>query len=142
LYLCGVINQQQTTKKEKEMETVNSYKEIGNTTYGITPLQGRKREIVQYAETIASLDPLFWNQYVMAFDYTDEPLWVVNPGDTDLNDIISWDGVKRIEIWDYSTDTDEHGGRTVHRFEFMYYATKKALGQYIESRNMAPARLS
>lgn len=125
------------------METVNIYKEIGNATYGIAPLQGHKREIVQYAETIASMDPHSWNQYVIAFDYTDEPLWVVNPGDTDLKAIMFWDGVKRVEIWDYSTEINEEGRNVLaHGFEFMYYATKKALDQYIENRGITPAALS
>lgn len=120
------------------METANIYEEIGNTEYSIAPLQGHKREIVQYAEIVASLDPDFWNQYVMAFDYTDEPLWVVNPGDTDLKDTISWDGVKRVEIWDYSTEVNEEGRHVLaHGNETVYYATKKALGQYMENRKPA-----
>lgn len=125
------------------METVNIYKEIGKTTYGISPMKGRKREIVQYAETIAALDPCFWNQYVIAFDYTDDPLWVVNPGDSDIEGIISWNGVKRVEVWDYSTETNEEGRNVLcHGFELMYYATKKALDQYIGNRGLTSADLS
>lgn len=125
------------------METVNIYKEIGNATYGIAPMQGHKREIVQYAEIIASLDSYSCNQYVMAFDYTDEPLWVVNPGDADFKTIISWDGVKRVEIWDYSSEVNEEGREVlVHGYDLMYYATKKALDQYIENRGITPDALS
>lgn len=124
------------------MKTANIYEEeIGNMTYLVSPLQSHKREIMQYAEAIASLDPGFWNQYVMAFDYTDDPLWVVNPGDADLKDIISWNGVKRIEIWDYSTEVNEEGRNVLaHGNESMYYATGRALDQYIASRGLMPER--
>lgn len=107
------------------------------TSVNINFIRDNKREIRQYAEIIADFDGAKWWQYVMAFGAPDEDgeeviLWSVQAGDgrESVKDAITWDGVQRVEVYDYGHD----GERVTLKRECVYVANRAALARYTAAR--------
>ena len=92
-------------------------------------LNGNRAAVRDYANTIASMSATSSNAYVMAFDKNNETLWTVQADNLDsVNEIINWQGVRRVEIYDHSADG-------AYKFEYVYITSRKSLNEYTSERN-------
>ena len=102
-----------------------------NTEVYIYNLNGSRAAIRSYANTIAEVSASSSNAYVMAFDKNNEILWTVQTVNLeDVNEIINWKGVCRVEIYDHSVDGS-------YKVEHVYVTSKKSLNEYTSERNAA-----
>lgn len=85
-------------------------------------LKGHKKGIRDYARLIALQDPSNCNGYMIAIGEDNEPLWCVQAGEE--NEAITWDGVKRVEIYKHSVDGE-------CKYEYVYVSSQKALNEYM-----------
>lgn len=68
-------------------------------------LDGNRAVVRDYANTIAEMSATSSNAYVMAFDKNNEILWTVQVDNLDdINEVINWQGVRRVEIYDHSVN--------------------------------------
>ena len=101
-----------------------------NTEVYIYNLNGNRAAVRDYAKTIAEMSATSSNAYVMAFDKDNEMLWTVQAGDS-INEVkaaINWQGVRRVEIYDHSTDG-------TYKVEYVYVTSQKSLTVYTSERN-------
>lgn len=73
----------------------------------------------------------------MAFDKDNEILWIVQAGD-DLDEVkatINWQGVRRVEIYDYSVDG-------TYKVEQIYVTNPKSLNAYTSERSASDFRIA
>lgn len=92
-------------------------------------LNGNRAEVRDYAKTIASMDYRVCNAYVMAFDADDEILWTVQADSLDdINEVINWQGVRRVEIYD-------HSANGTYKVENVYVTSQKSLDRYTSERS-------
>lgn len=94
----------------------------------IENLNGNKKSIRNYAYTIAAMSEGITNAYVMAFDAENEIAWCIQAGDgiESAAEMITWDGVKRVEIYDHSD---------ISKYEYVYITTGDSLNQYLNDRD-------
>lgn len=100
----------------------------------IETINGNKKSIRNYAYIIADMSAGSTNAYVMAFDADNDIMWTVQAGDgiETAKDMITWDGVRRVEIYDHSTDmADVNATKT----EYVYITTSDSLAQYLSERS-------
>ena len=86
-------------------------------------LNGNKRAIRQHAEVIA-LAPRLSHAYVMAIGKSNEPLWLVRPGDQRAAVILSWKGVCKVVI-----RTQSYSKKYI--YEQVYLTSQKQMNEYI-----------
>ena len=92
-------------------------------------LNGNRAAVRDYAKTIAEMSATSSNAYVMAFDKDNEILWTVQAGNLDdVNEVINWQGVRRVEIYDHSADG-------TYKVECVYVTSQKSLTEYTSERN-------
>lgn len=92
-------------------------------------LNGNRAAVREYANTIASMSATSSNAYVMAFDKDNEILWTVQADNIDdINEVINWQGVRRVEIYD-------HSATGTYKVEYVYVASHKSLTGYTSERN-------
>ena len=92
-------------------------------------LNGNRAAVRDYAKTIAEMSATSSNAYVMAFDKNNETLWTVQADNLDsVNEVINWQGVRRVEIYDHSADG-------AYKFEYVYITSRKSLNEYTSERN-------
>lgn len=92
-------------------------------------LNGNRAAVRDYANTIASMSATSSNAYVMAFDKNNETLWTVQAANLDsVNEVINWQGVRRVEIYDHSADG-------AFKVEYVYITSRKSLNEYTSERN-------
>ena len=92
-------------------------------------LDGNRAVVRDYAKTIAEMSATSSNAYVMAFDKNNEILWTVQADNLDdINEVIDWQGVRRVEIYDHSTDG-------TYKVEYVYVTSQKSLTGYTSERN-------
>ena len=92
-------------------------------------LNGNRAAVRDYANTIASMSATSSNAYVMAFDKNNETLWTVQADNLDsVNEVINWQGVRRVEIYDHSADG-------AFKVEYVYITSRKSLNEYTSERN-------
>ena len=92
-------------------------------------LNGNRAAVRDYANAIASMNATSSNAYVMAFDKNNEILWTVQADNLDsVNEVINWQGVRRVEIYDHSADG-------AYKFEYVYITSRKSLNEYTSERN-------
>ena len=92
-------------------------------------LEGNHAVVRDYAKTIAQMSATSSNAYVMAFDKNNEILWIVQADNLDdINEVINWQGIRRVEIYDHSADG-------TYKVEFVYVTSKKSLTGYTSKRN-------
>lgn len=102
-----------------------------NTEVYISDLNGNRAAVRSYAHTIAEVSASSSNAYVMAFDKDNQILWTVQSVNLeDVNEIINWKGVCRVEIYDHSVDGS-------YKVEHVYVTSKKSLNEYTSERNAA-----
>ena len=73
----------------------------------------------------------------MAFDKDNEILWIVQAGD-DLDEVkatINWQGVRRVEIYDYSVDG-------TYKVVQIYVTNPKSLNAYTSERSASDFRIA
>ena len=100
-----------------------------NTEVYIYNLNGNRAAVRSYANTIAEASASSSNAYVMAFDKNNEILWTVQAVNLeDVNEIINWKGVCRVEIYDHSVDGS-------YKVEHVYVTSKKSLNEYTSERD-------
>lgn len=100
-----------------------------NTEVYIYNLNGNRAAVRDYAKTIAEMSATSSNAYVMAFDKDNEILWTVQAGNLDdVNEVINWQGVRRVEIYDHSADG-------TYKVECVYVTSQKSLTEYTSERN-------
>ena len=94
----------------------------------IENLNGNKKSVRNYAYTIAAMSEGITNAYVMAFDAENEIAWCIQAGDgiETAAEMITWDGVKRVEIYDHSD---------ISKYEYVYITTGDSLNQYLNDRD-------
>lgn len=102
----------------------------------INNINGNKRSIRDYAYTIAEMNEGTTNAYAMAFDSENEIAWCIQAGDgiNSAADMITWEGIKRVEIYDHSADMSCENAT---RFETVYITTNDSLSQYLNDRDSA-----
>lgn len=88
------------------------------------------REVVRdYAKTIAEMSATSSNSYVMAFDKDNEIIWTVQADNIDdINEVINWKGIRRVEIYDHSADG-------TYKVEYVFVTSQKSLKEYTSERN-------
>ena len=92
-------------------------------------LNGNRAAVRDYANTIASMSASSSNAYVMAFDKDNEILWTVQADSLDnVNEVINWQGVRRVEIYD-------HSANGTYKVENVYVTSKKSLNEYTSERS-------
>lgn len=92
-------------------------------------LNGNRAAVRDYAKTITEMSATSSNAYVMAFDKDNEILWTVQAGNLDdVNEVINWQGVRRVEIYDHSADG-------TYKVECVYVTSQKSLTMYTSERN-------
>lgn len=92
-------------------------------------LDGNRAVVRDYAKTIAEMSATSSNAYVMAFDKNNEILWTVQADSLeDINEVINWQGVRRVEIYDHSADG-------AYKVEYVYITSRKSLNEYTSERN-------
>ena len=92
-------------------------------------LDGNRAAVRDYANTIASMSATSSNAYVMAFNKNNETLWTVQTANLDsVNEVINWQGVRRVEIYDHSADG-------AYKFEYVYITSRKSLNEYTSERS-------
>lgn len=92
-------------------------------------LDGNRAVVRDYAKTIAEMSVTSSNAYVMAFDKNNEILWTVQADNLDdINEVINWQGVRRVEIYDHSTNG-------TYKVEYVYVTSQKSLTGYTSERN-------
>ena len=95
----------------------------------INNLDGNRAAVRDYAKTIAEMSATSSNAYVMAFDKNNEILWTVQADNLDnVNEVINWQGVRRVEIYDHSADG-------TYKVEYVYITSRKSLNEYTSERN-------
>ena len=95
----------------------------------INNLNGNRAAVRDYANTIASMNATSSNAYVMAFDKNNETLWTVQADNLDsVNEVINWQGVRRVEIYDHSADG-------AYKVEYIYITSRKSLNEYTSERS-------
>ena len=96
----------------------------------INNLNGNRAAVRDYANTIASMSASNCNAYVLAFDKDNEILWTVQAGDDidEVEAVINWQGVRRVEIYDHSADG-------TYKVEYVYITSRKSLNEYTSERN-------
>ena len=95
----------------------------------INNLNGNRAAVRDYANIIASMSASSSNAYVMAFDKNNEILWTVQADNLDnVNEVINWQGVRRVEIYDHSADG-------TYKVEYVYITSRKSLNEYTSERN-------
>ena len=100
-----------------------------NTEVYIYNLDGNRAAVRDYANTIAEMSATSSNAYVMAFDKDNEILWTVQAGNLDdVNEVINWQGVRRVEIYDHSADG-------TYKVECVYVTSQKSLTVYTSERS-------
>lgn len=100
-----------------------------NTEVYIYNLDGNRAVVRDYAKTIAEMSVTSSNAYVMAFDKNNEILWTVQADNLDdINEVINWQGVRRVEIYDHSTNG-------TYKVEYVYVTSQKSLTGYTSERN-------
>ena len=86
-------------------------------------LNGNRAVVRDYANTIASMSATSSNAYVMAFDKNNEILWTVQADNLDnVNEVINWQGVCRVEIYDHSPNG-------TYKVEYVYIKSRKSLNE-------------
>lgn len=92
-------------------------------------LDGNRAVVRDYAKTIAEMSATSSNAYVMAFDKDNAILWTVQ-ADTleDVDEIINWKGVRRVEIYD-------HSANCTYKVEYIYITSRKSFTEYTSERN-------
>ena len=92
-------------------------------------LNGNRAAVRDYAKTIAEMSATRSNAYVMAFDKNNEILWTVQADNIDdINEVINWQGVRRVEIYD-------HSANGTYKVENVYVPSKKSLNEYTSERS-------
>ena len=92
-------------------------------------LDGNRAAVRDYAKTIAEMSATSSNAYVMAFDKDNEILWTVQADSLDnVNEVINWQGVRRVEIYD-------HSANGTYKVENVYVTSKKSLNEYTSERS-------
>lgn len=92
-------------------------------------LDGNRAVVRDYAKTIAEMSATSSNAYVMAFDKDNEILWTVQADNLDdVDEIINWQGVRRVEIYD-------HSANGTYKVEYIYVTSRKSLTGYTSERN-------
>ena len=92
-------------------------------------LNGNRTVVRDYAKTIAEMSATSSNAYVMAFDKDNEILWTVQADNLDdINEVINWQGVRRVEIYDHSTNG-------TYKVEYVYVTSQKSLIGYTSERD-------
>lgn len=92
-------------------------------------LYGNRSVVRDYAKTIAEMSATSSNAYVMAFDKNNEILWTVQADNLyDVNEVINWQGVRRVEIYD-------HSANGTYKVEYIYITSRKSLTDYTSERN-------
>lgn len=92
-------------------------------------LDGNRAAVRDYAKTIAEMSATSSNAYVMAFDKDNEILWTVQADSLDnVNEVINWQGVRRVEIYDHSADG-------IYKVEYVYITSRKSLNEYTSERS-------
>lgn len=92
-------------------------------------LDGNRAVVRDYAKTIAGMSATSSNAYVMAFDKDNEILWTVQADNfDDVNEVINWQGVRRVEIYD-------HSANGAYKVEYIYVTSQKSLTGYTSERN-------
>ena len=92
-------------------------------------LDGNRAVVRDYAKTIAEMSATSSNAYVMAFDKDNEILWTVQADNLeDVDEIINWQGVRRVEIYD-------HSANGTYKVENIYVTSRKSLTEYTSERN-------
>ena len=92
-------------------------------------LDGNRAAVRDYAKTIAEMSATSSNAYVMAFDKDNEILWTVQADSLeDINEVINWQGVRRVEIYD-------HSANGTYKVENVYVTSKKSLNEYTSERS-------
>ena len=92
-------------------------------------LNGNRAAVRDYANTIASMSASSSNAYVMAFDKDNEILWTVQADNIDdVDEVINWQGVRRVEIYDHSADG-------TYKVEHVYITSRKSLNGYTSERS-------
>ena len=95
----------------------------------INNLNGNRAAVRDYANIIASMSASSSNAYVMAFDKNNEILWTVQADNIDdVDEVINWQGVRRVEIYDHSADG-------TYKVEYVYITSRKSLNEYTSERN-------
>ena len=95
----------------------------------IYKLDGNRAVVRDYAKTIAEMSATNSNAYVMAFDKNNEILWTVQADNLDdVDEVINWQGVRRVEIYDHSADG-------AYKVEYVYITSRKSLTGYTSERN-------
>lgn len=102
----------------------------------INNLNGNKKGIRNYAYLIADMSEGSTNAFVMAFDVDNDSAWTIQAGDgvETAKDMITWEGVKRVEIYDHSVDMS---CQNATRVEYVYITTSDSLNQYLSDRDSA-----
>lgn len=92
-------------------------------------LDGNRAVVRDYAKTIAEMSATSSNAYVMAFDKDNEILWTVQANNIeDVDEILNWQGVRRVEIYD-------HSANGTYKVEYIYVTSRKSLTEYTSERN-------
>lgn len=92
-------------------------------------LDGNRAVVRDYAKTIAEMSATSSNAYVMAFDKNNEILWTVQADNLDdIKEVINWQGVRRVEIYD-------HSANGTYKVEYVYVTSQKSLTGYTSERN-------
>ena len=92
-------------------------------------LDGNRAVVRDYAKTIAEMSATSSNAYVMAFDKNNEILWTIQADNLDdINEVINWRGVRRVEIYD-------HSANGTYKVEYVYVTSQKSLTGYTSERN-------
>ena len=92
-------------------------------------LDGNRAVVRDYAKTIAEMSATSSNAYVMAFDKNNEILWTVQADNLDdIDEVINWQGVRRVEIYD-------HSANGTYKVECVYVTSQKSLTGYTSERN-------
>lgn len=92
-------------------------------------LNGNRAAVRSYANTIAEASASSSNAYVMAFDKDNEILWTVQADNLDdINEVINWQSVRRVEIYDHSTNG-------TYKVEYVYVTSQKSLNEYTSERD-------
>ena len=92
-------------------------------------LNGNRAAVRDYAKTIAEMSATSSNAYVMAFDKNNEILWTVQAYNLDdVDEVINWQGVRRVEIYD-------HSANGTYKVEYVYVTSQKSLTGYTSERN-------
>lgn len=100
-----------------------------NTEVYIYNLNGNRAAVRSYANTIAEASASSSNAYVMAFDKDNEILWTVQADNLDdINEVINWQSVRRVEIYDHSTNG-------TYKVEYVYVTSQKSLNEYTSERD-------